>query len=68
MVEIKLTIPNENVPALKERVIEFRSLCAEDMQASSDVNPRTRSASKVWHVLTSMLTQIREHEGRLGKI
>ena len=68
MRNLNLTVQNDQLTPLLERVLEARNKLVEEMMGPNASEPKARSAT-VFHVmLTSIARQLREHQTILAHL
>lgn len=68
MVEVKLTVANEDVQTLLDYVVKQRDALTDDMIAANDSNPKTRRATTVYVMLGPIARQLKDFQIRLAAL
>lgn len=64
MVEVRLSIRNEDIVPVLRRLKLFRAALADEMIASSDANPKVRAATTTYVVAGEIISQLTSHKDK----
>lgn len=64
MVEVKLSVRNEDIVPVIRRLKLFRAVLADEMIASSDANPKVRAATTSFVIVGDIIGQLTSHKDK----